>query len=210
MKKYKKLLIFGGTFSPVHNGHLRAMQACCAATAPDVLYVIPTATPPHKTRHDSATDRERTDMLKLAMDTLDVPCPVVVSDIELLRGGASYTVDTVEALSPLAERIFVYCGTDMLLTLDAWHDAARLMRMAEFVCMQREGDAHLHDAILEKIDALRRDYGARILFAPDMPLEVSSSEIRARAARGETIEPFVPRGVAAYIAAHGLYKHADT
>ena len=210
MKKYKKLLIFGGTFSPVHNGHLRAMQACCGAIEPDVLYVIPTATPPHKTRHDSATDRERMDMLRLAVSTLSVPCPVAVSDIELLRGGASYTVDTVDALSPLAERVFVYCGTDMLLTLDAWHDAARLMQAAEFVCMQREGDARLHGAILQKIAELERDYGARITLIPDVPFEVSSSEIRARAARGETIEPFVPCGVAAYIAAHGLYKHADT
>ena len=105
MKKYKKLLIFGGTFSPVHNGHLRAMQACCNAVKPDVLYVIPTATPPHKTRHDGATDKERTDMLHLAVGALHVPCPAVVSDIELLRGGASYTVDTVDALSPLADRI---------------------------------------------------------------------------------------------------------
>ena len=119
-------------------------------------------------------------------------------------------VDTVEALSPLADRILVYCGTDMLLTLDEWHDAARLMRAAEFVCMQREGDARLHDAILHKIAALQNTYGARITLIPDVPFEVSSSEIRARAARGETIEPFVPHGVADYIAAHELYKHADT
>lgn len=209
MKKYKKLLIFGGTFSPVHNGHLRAMQMCCAATAPDVLYVIPTATPPHKVRHDGATDKERMDMLHLAVGTLHIACPVVVSDIELLRGGASYTVDTVEALSPLADRILVYCGTDMLLTLDEWHDAARLMRAAEFVCMQREGDARLHDAILHKIAALQNTYGARITLIPDVPFEVSSSEIRASAARGETIELFVPHGVADYIAVHGLYMHDD-
>ena len=208
MKKYKKLLIFGGTFSPVHNGHLRAMQVCCAAIAPDVRYVIPTATPPHKTRHDGATDKERMDMLHLAVDTLQAACPTVVSDIELRRGGASYTMDTVEALSPLADRILVYCGTDMLLTLDEWHDAAHLMHAAEFICMQREGDARLHDALTTKIEALREAYGARITLIPDVPFEVSSSEIRARVARGETIEPFVPQGVADYIAAHGLYRHA--
>lgn len=201
--------MFGGTFSPVHNGHLHAMQICCDATLPDALYVIPTAIPPHKVRHDSADDAARMDMLHFAVATLQTDCPVVVSDIELRRGGASYTVDTVTALLPLADTVFVYCGTDMLLTLDAWHDAARLMQMADFVCMEREGDARLHDAITRKADALRRAYGARITLLSALPIEVSSSEIRRRVCRGESVEALVPKGVASYIAAHGLYRNCE-
>lgn len=201
--------MFGGTFSPVHNGHLRAMQTCCDAILPDVLYVIPTAVPPHKVRHDSADDAARMDMLHLAVAALQVDCPVVVSDLELRRGGASYTVDTLEALTPLAETVFVYCGTDMLLTLDEWHDAARLMRMAVFVCMEREGDARLHDAVVNKADALRRAYGTRITLLRTPPLEVSSCEIRRRVCRGEAVETLVPKSVAAYIAAHGLYQKPE-
>lgn len=207
MKNYKKLLLFGGTFSPVHNGHLRAMRVCFDAVCPDVMYVVPTATPPHKTRHDDATDEERMDMLKIAVSTLESRYNVVLSDIELLRGGASYTVDTVDSLSKIADIVVVYCGTDMLLTLDTWHNAPRLLCSAEFVCMQREGDARLANAIKEKIDHLEKEYGARILLIPDIPTEVSSSEIRARVSRGDTIEGLVPDGVAAYIAAHGIYKH---
>ena len=207
MKNYKKLLMFGGTFSPVHNGHLRAMRACFDAVCPDVMYVIPTSTPPHKTRHDDATDAERMDMLRIAVGTVQKRYNIVISDVELRRGGASYTADTVAALSALADTIVVYCGTDMLLTLDEWHDAPRLMRSAEFVCMQREDDARFAEAIKEKIEYLEKEYGARILLIPDTPIETSSSEIRARVSRGESIEGMVPEGVAAYIAAHGLYKH---
>ena len=207
MKHYKKLLLCGGTFSPVHNGHLRAMCACYDAVCPDVMYVVPTATPPHKTRHDGATDAERTDMLIMAVGTLDKHYNAVVSDIELRRGGASYTVDTVDALSAIADTVVVYCGTDMLLTLDEWHDAPRLMRSAEFVCMQREDDAQFAEKIKEKAAYLEKKYGARILLISDTPIEISSSEIRDREANGESSEGLVPDGVAAYIAAHGLYKH---
>lgn len=87
MKKFRKLAVFGGTFSPVHNGHLCALRAFYETVKPDVLYMIPTGQPPHKTRYDSATDRQRLDMLSLAAKTLKPEYNVVVSDIEIRRGG---------------------------------------------------------------------------------------------------------------------------
>ncbi len=135
MKKYKKLLIFGGTFSPVHNGHLRAMQACCAATSPDVLYVIPTATPPHKVRHDGATDKERMDMLHLAVGTLHTACPVVVSDIELLRAPTELGKIVPAMLSSYADVYKQVHNIDGMMIHDAIC-AVYLWRPELFTCMK--------------------------------------------------------------------------
>ncbi len=150
MKLYKKLAVFGGTFSPVHNGHLLAMRAYAAAVKPDVLYVIPTAVPPHKKREDDASDAQRLAMLHIAAESLQLPCKAVISDMEIVRGGKSYTVDTVCILREIADEVVIYCGTDMLLTLDKWYAYKRLLQMVTVAYMQREEDGRYADRIAEK------------------------------------------------------------
>ncbi len=206
MKKYKKLAVFGGTFSPVHNGHLLAMRAYALAVRPDVLYVIPTAVPPHKMRKDDATDTERLDMLRIAVSTLDIPCAVVVSDMEIARGGKSYTVDTVEQLHNIAEEVVIYCGTDMLLALDHWREYRRLLQLCAVAYMPREKDGRYAEAIAEKVRVLTEEHGARLMALPPVSLEVSSSDVRACVQRGEDITSLVPAGVAAYILRERLYQ----
>lgn len=206
MKQYKKLAVFGGTFSPVHNGHLRALCAYAETVRPDVLYIIPTAVPPHKMRKDAATDVQRMDMLRLAVKTLDLPCQVVISDMEIARGGKSYTVNTVEHLQELAEEVVIYCGTDMLLTLDLWYEYKRLLQLASVAYMQREEDGRYADQMAEKAAWLTEECGARLIALPPVSVDVSSSDIRECVRRGEDITAYVPENVAAYILAEGLYR----
>ena len=206
MKKYKKLAVFGGTFSPVHRGHLLAMRAYAETVRPDALYVIPTALPPHKQRQDDATDTQRLEMLRLATRTLSLPCEVVVSDLEIARGGKSYTVDTVEQLRSIAEEVVIYCGTDMLFSLDHWRDNKRLFRLASVAYMQREADGRYADAICEQAKVLTEEYSARLIALPSVSMEISSSDIRACVRRGEDITTLVPKEVAAYILRTGLYQ----
>lgn len=208
MKLMGKVAVFGGTFSPVHNGHIRAMEAYANAVKPDILYIIPTAIPPHKQRDDSATDAQRLAMLNLVAEELCVPCDVFVSDMEILRGGKSYTSDTVQALYAISEEVCIFCGTDMILTLDQWHETWRIFKLASVAYMQREGDFRFNDEVEQKVKQLTEDFNARFIKIPAVPYEVSSSEIRTRLRRGEDISDLVPSSVAKYILREGLYVDA--
>ena len=154
MKKYNKLAVFGGTFSPVHNGHIAAMKTYADIVRPDALYIIPTAIPPHKDRVDTVRDTDRLSMLQLAVSGFNTECEIVVSDIEILRGGKSYTVDTVDYLLNIANEVIIYCGTDMILTLDKWHDFDRLLKTVSVAYMQREEDLRYSDDIEAKVKQL--------------------------------------------------------
>ena len=205
MKPYQKVAMFGGTFSPIHNGHLLAMSALFDAVKPDHLFVIPTAIPPHKTRKDAATDADRMAMISLALRELQNP-KISVSDIELLRGGKSFTVDTVEYLKSQAEEVVVFVGTDMFLTLEAWHDFERLFSMCTVAYMRREENSGL-DAVLEnKAESYRKKYHADIIRIPYASREISSTDIRLCVDNGVLPDELVPRSVAEYIRSHGLYK----
>lgn len=206
MKQYKKLAVFGGTFSPVHNGHLLALKAYAEAVRPDVVYIIPTAVPPHKTREDTATDAQRLAMLRLAVASVDLPCEAVISDMEIRRGGKSYTVDTVTELKNIADEVVIYCGTDMLLTLDKWYHFELLLSLASVAYMQREEDHRHAAALAEKASVLTQKYGARLLALSPFPQEISSSEIREAVQVGKDVSAYVPSAVAQYIAKEGLYK----
>ena len=206
MKRYKKLAVFGGTFSPVHHGHLLALRAYAETVRPDALYIIPTAVPPHKKREDDATDAERLAMLRIAIEPLDLPCEIVVSDMEIARGGKSYTVDTVEILLRIADEVVIYCGTDMLLTLDGWYAYERLLHMVTVAYMQREDDGRYAVEIAEKVQQLTKTCGARFIALPPLSIEISSSAIRDSVRQGKDIGMFVPEGVASYIRREGLYR----
>ena len=120
--------IYGGTFSPVHNGHVAAARAFMAQMWLDILYVIPTGLTPHKEMQGNATAADRLEMLRLAFDDME---GVVVSDMEVRRAGKSYTVDTLRALSRPEDRLFLLCGTDMMLTLDSWREPEEIYGIIE-------------------------------------------------------------------------------
>lgn len=201
--------IFGGTFSPVHNGHLSAAQAFMQRMWLDVLYIIPTALPPHKQLHGDATAADRLEMLRLAFDGME---GVLISDMEIRRGGRSYTVDTLrelhEGLAP-DDRLFFLMGTDMLLTFDQWREPNEICRLCWPVYIRRESDAALDASIVERITRYRELYGKTICRIDAPAVDVSSTAIREAVAAGRPIDEMVPPTVADYIRNHKLYTGGE-
>lgn len=169
-----RVLLFGGTFDPPHNGHIHLLQQAIRAVAPDWVVVMPACLPPHKSPSTTAPD------LRLAMCRCFEPIfpDLEVSSWEIEQGGASYTVDTVAMLEnrfPGAQ-IFLTVGSDMLLSFTGWKDWQQLLaRTILVVQSRREGD----EEELAAAAAGLEQKGGRVVFAGGTPLEVSSSEIRS-------------------------------
>ena len=169
-----RVLLFGGTFDPPHNGHIHLLQQAIRAVAPDWVVVMPACLPPHKSPSTTAPD------LRLAMCRCFEPIfpDLEVSSWEIEQGGASYTIDTVAMLEnrfPGAQ-IFLTVGSDMLLSFTGWKDWQQLLaRTILVVQSRREGDEEQLAAAAAGLE----QKGGRVVFAGGIPLEVSSSEIRS-------------------------------
>lgn len=195
--------IYGGTFGPVHNGHLAAARAFIEQMQLDLLYVIPTAIPPHKQVDASDDPAHRYRMCELAFWQDE---KVLVSDMEIARGGKSFTVDTLRELSAPDRRLFLLMGTDMMLTLDTWRESDEIFRLCYPIYVRRESDPILESRIVAKNNEYLAKYGkiARRLMCD--AIELSSTQIRERVRKGEGISHLVPRAVEEYINKHGLYR----
>lgn len=198
-----RLGIYGGTFSPPHLGHVLAAKAFMREIALDRLLIIPTAIPPHKEADGFLTDEHRLALTRLAFSDVK---GAEVSDLELRRGGKSYSYLTLRELSAPDRKIFFLCGTDMLLSLDRWMNAEEVMRLATFVVISRESDADVHARVLRKKDELSRSYGAEILLLGAPAFPASSTEIRKAIADRESIAEMVPASVDEYIQKWNLYR----
>jgi nicotinate-nucleotide adenylyltransferase len=197
--------ILGGTFNPPHVAHLACARAALDQLGLDRVALVPVAAPPHKPLPDDPGPEVRLELCRRAAagdERLDV------CDIEVRRGGPSYTVATLEefhARRPEDELTFI-AGGDMAASLPEWREPERVLELARFAVAEREG--------AERKEIERRTAGLsgreRIVFF-DMPrLDVSSSEVRARVAAGRPIDELVPPAVAAYIDERGLYRPAVT
>ena len=194
--------IFGGTFAPIHNGHVAAAKAFMEQMKLDYLYIIPTCIPPHKQIDSSDDPHYRIKMCELAFADTD---GVVVSDIEIKRGGKSYTYDTLTELSRPDPRLFFMCGTDMVLTFDTWYRYEDILKLCYPVYIRRENDPILSARIISKITEYYEKYGVMFRRIVTEPIEISSTEIRRRAAKGEDISSLVPKRVADFIIENRLY-----
>ena len=194
--------IFGGTFAPIHNGHVAAAKAFMEQMKLDYLYIIPTCIPPHKQIDSSDDPHYRIKMCELAFADTD---GVVVSDIEIKRGGKSYTYDTLTELSRPDTRLFFMCGTDMVLTFDTWYRYEDILKLCYPVYIRRENDPILRARIISKITEYYEKYGVMFRRIVTEPIEISSTEIRRRAAKGEDISSLVPKRVADFIIENRLY-----
>lgn len=195
--------IFGGTFSPPHLGHTAALSAFLKQEKTDRMLVIPTAVPPHKQLKGDATQEQRLAMCRIAFSGL----PVTVSDIEMKRGGKSYTVDTLKQLSQKGRRLVLLCGTDMFLSLDKWYRAETIFTLADIVYARREQDPE-NDALLSKqAEAYRKRFGATVRPLASSVIEISSSEVREALAKGKDTTAFLHPDVRRYIQEWQLYRN---
>ena len=197
--------IYGGTFSPVHNGHVAAAKAFMEQMWLDILYVIPTGVTPHKVMQGDATARDRLEMCRLAFADVE---GVIVSDLEMKREGKSYTVDTLRELYDPAGRLFFLMGTDMLLTLGQWREPEEIFRLCYPVYIRREADAALDDRIVEKITEYHHRFGKMVPRIVAPAIELSSSDVRAAIAAGISIDGLVPPAVSRYIEENHLYRNS--
>ena len=196
------ILIYGGSFNPPHVGHVRAVEMAVKELSPERVFLIPTAIPPHKEVADGTPEgTERLLMTQLA--AREIPGAEVL-DLELRRGGKSYTVDTLRALRekyPGEELIFLL-GTDMLLTFEQWREPETILSLAAIAMFPRE--SHKGAAIREMGEYLQDRYGADIRFIPGEPLEISSTELR-EALQNRQGASMVPEKVYAHIIRRRLY-----
>lgn len=195
--------IYGGTFSPPHNGHLHAAHAFMEQMWLDLLYVIPTAIPPHKEMSTPIDARHRLEMCRLAFGSME---GVYVSDMEINRGGRSYTVDTLRELSGEDRRLFLLCGTDMMLTLDQWRAPEEIFKLCYPVYIRRDNDRSLDAPIVKKISDYQEKYGKVVRRIVVEPLELSSHQVREAIALEKSLKDMVPQSVEAYIKEHRLYQ----
>lgn len=194
--------IYGGTFSPPHNGHIQAAKAFMEQMWLDFLYVIPTAMPPHKEMSVAVSAEDRLAMCREAFAGIE---GVYVSDMEIRRGGKSYTVDTLRELYGEDRRLFLLCGTDMVLTLDQWRSPEEIFKLSYPVYIRRDNDRSLDDRIVEKIALYHQKYGKVVRRIVTEPIVVSSSDVRNAVADGRSISKMVPSAVEKYIRDNHLY-----
>ncbi len=194
---------FGGAFNPIHSGHLMLAEFIRDEFGLEKVIFIPAGKPPHKREEEMESPLHRYNMVKTATD--DNPF-FETSDIELNRRGFTYTADTLEELTQRndGKRLFFICGADSIIQLPTWHNIGKIFKYADLIVAGRH---HVDNKdITNLVQRLRKEYGAGILFSDAPLIEISSTVIRERINRGQSIRYMVPRGVESYIYQHGLYK----
>lgn len=192
--------IFGGTFNPPHIGHISAAQAFLKGANLDKLIIMPAFIPPHKEYDSLTTCEDRLEMCKLAFK--GVP-KTEVSDLEIQRGGKSYTYLTLGELSSEESELYFLCGTDMILTMDTWMHPEVIFNLANICYIRRESDPVKKDLIEMKCKKYVDDYNARILPIDSEVIEISSSDLR----NGEKdVDAYLTDDVLEYIMQKELYK----
>ena len=194
--------VYGGTFAPVHIGHVQAAKAFMEQMKLDYLFIIPTAIPPHKQIDEADEPIHRLRMCELAFEGID---GIVISDVEIKRGGKSYTYDTLVELSRPDTRLFLLCGTDMVLTFDKWYRHEDIFKLCYPTYVRRESDKLLENQIIEKNTQYLAKYGKICRRIMTNEIELSSSEIRQNVREGKDISHLVPEKVAQYIKENNLY-----
>lgn len=202
MSSKTRVGLMGGSFDPIHLGHITiAREARDALQLSHVLF-LPSGRPPHKA-HLGASPAQRLEMTRLAVE----PLPwAQASDVEVCRQGTIYTVDTLQILSSQhPEAAFYYIiGADTLLDLPNWRNTQKVCTLCRFICLHRPGVAD--EAIGTALEDLRSRYGAQVHLVPASGPDISSTEIRRRVARGQSTEGLLPCAVRAYIDRENLYR----
>lgn len=213
----KRIGILGGTFDPVHIGHLRAALEVLELLELDELRLLPSARPPHRDQ-PRATAQQRLAMLRLAVQGIS---RLTVDDRELRRAGVSYSIDTLISLRAElneADQLFLLLGWDAFCGLPSWHRWQELLEHCHILVLQRpDADAEAPEALRDLLAARNASDprtlegpGGQIGFVWQTPLAVSATAIRERLAAGRSVHFLLPDAVLAHIRAKGLYHAPNT
>ena len=211
-----RVAVFGGSFNPVHYGHLLLADEIVELVAVDRVLFVPAAQPPHKPAAHLAPAADRFAMVGLAIAGHE---HLAVSDVELRRAGPSYTVDTLEELRRAGDELFLVVGSETFLDLLTWRDPARIARLARLVIVPRAGSAFdTESAAAQKV--LREigitggfvsatggtppSHGVLVAHAASLP--ISASDLRRRVREGRSLAYRLPLAVVDHIATRGLYR----
>lgn len=196
-----KIGIFGGTFNPVHNGHINLVNRICDEISLDILLVIPTAIPPHKAAPELISGKHRLNMLKLAFEDNK---NAVVSDYELRNEGKSYTILTLEhfrSIYPKAE-FYLLMGSDMFITLHEWKRYRDIYKLCEIVVVSRSNDDKQN---INNYLPYAKSEGAKCRVINIEPYEISSTAIREMIEHKQDFSCYLPQKVVKYISNFKLY-----
>ncbi len=216
--------LFGGTFNPIHLGHLQVIKEVKKGFDLDRVYIIPAAIPPHKKQEGVADSKDRMEMIRLALHD---DSELTVSEIELKRSGPSYTIDTVKHFRSVSQNdspLFLIMGMDAFLEIDTWKSYMALFSHTRMIIMTRPGEPGCEGGeawrAVEKFLHSRVSDGYEFLHSESCfvhadkhpvfvfnvtPVDISSTQIRKLIKEGRPVESLVPSKVDAYITNNGLY-----
>jgi nicotinate-nucleotide adenylyltransferase len=195
-----RLGLFGGTFDPIHLGHLILAEQCRESCGLDRVWLIVAGSPPHKPGGRTAVGHR----LEMARIAIAGHAAFAVSDIEATRPGPHYSVETLESIrrDHPDDELFFLIGADSLADLPTWREPGRIAQLATIVVVNRPGLEEVDSAGLPDLGP-----GTHPMVAVTIPpVGIASSDLRRRLAENRTIRYMVPRGVEAYINAHSLYR----
>ena len=201
-----KIGILGGTFDPIHNGHLALGKQAYEQFSLDEIWFMPSGHPPHKKGRLVTEGKEREDMVKLAIASVPY---FVYSDFELKREGNTYTAQTLSLLKevyPQHEFYFII-GADSLYEIEQWYHPEMVMKQAVLLVAARSYEKD-HPDFEKQVKYLEEKFEARIGVIRFEEMDVASKQIRKMVSSGQSIKDLVPGPVAGYIRIHGLYREA--
>ncbi len=218
--------ILGGTFNPIHYGHLRSAEEVRAALSLDALRFVPSASPPHKPKDEIASAADRLEMVRLALE--DYPA-YSCDPTEVRRGGTSYTLDTVEEMSrsmPDGGELFFIIGADAFAELGTWHRPREVLGAVHFAVTLRgeQNSSAYFQTLLRVVQAIEPDYRVQdegpekemrltkknrvIKFLPITEVRISATRIRQRVREASSLRHLLPHQVELFIIRRRLYGHS--
>ena len=186
--------IYGGTFDPIHTGHLITAQSVCEIRKLDKIIFIPSFISPHKTDRISSSPKHRISMLKLAISGIPY---FEYSNLEIRKKNISYTINTIQALKSSYDNIELIIGYDNLITFDTWKEPDRILEQVNLIVLRRK---------VKEDNYHKNKYYEKAIFIDTPFIEIYGTDIRERVRNDKSINFLVPQKVMAYIYKHNLYK----
>ncbi len=212
--KERRIGLFGGTFDPIHLGHLRCAQEVWEAFHLSQVIFILAAAPPHKLERPIISTKHRWNMVKVAITGNP---SFALSDVEIRREGTSYSIETISHYHrnlKEGERLFFILGADAFCEIETWKDYPRLFTLCDFIVISRPNFDSLHASVLTSEGFTQEDKGDRFLHPSGhslhllsvTPIGIASTDIRRAVREGRSLTYLVPKEVEEYITSKGLYR----